>query len=443
MPIRVHIIHVGSMANKGTRALLKSDVYVLRSVIGSDVVISVSTTDICGVRRLNLPLAKVLPPVVDIPYERSDFFAKKFRIRRDSLTYKVIAAGFLLLMFVEAFLSVFSTVLEKIGLSGFYRKEVLKSLKEADIVISYSDENFKEAASYLPLNVYWVAAWWSMLFSRTWDVLCAKFFGKHVVMFPNSVGPFRTWFGRLMARSVLNMMDFILIREPISYNIVNALGVKPPKILTSDTTILLEGNSGEALFKGVPGPILGVSPGFYAQTLSKEDIKRYIICHARALDLAIEKFGFTVAFLPLYISGFPYDDLEVSKLIMEKMENKRHTFLYEAKSIECFKSALDHANLVVSSKMHPAVLAVSDGVPAICIAYDQKQVGFFQLLGLDECVLLIRDFSGEALFQKINNVWARREEIRKMLSEKVPLLRKNVLETVTLALTPLLEVKQR
>ncbi|MEM2506185.1 MAG: polysaccharide pyruvyl transferase family protein, partial [Nitrososphaeria archaeon] len=418
------------------------DVYVLRSVVGSDVVISVSTTDVRGVKSLNLPLARVLPPIIDIPYERSDFFAKKFGVHRNSFTYKVIAVGCLLLMFVQAFLSVFSATFEKAGLKGFYRRNTLKSLKEADIVVSYSDENFKEAATHLPLNIYWIAAWWSMLFSRTWDVLCAKFFGKRVIMFPNSVGPFRTWFGRSLARLVLNKMDFLLIREPISYEVVEALGVKSPKILTSDTTILLEGSDKDALFESFTSPILGVSPGFYAQALSRKEIDRYILSHAKALDLAIEKFGFIVAFLPHYVSGFSYDDLEVSRLIVERMENKDHTFIHEAKSVERFKSALDRVDLVISSKMHPAVLAVSGGVPSIYIAYDQKQTGFFRLLGLDECVLLIRDFTDEALLQKISSVWGRREEIRRMLMEKVPLLRKKVLEAATLALKPMAEANR-
>lgn len=77
---KVHIIHVGHMANKGTQGLLKSDVFILRNIL-ENVDISLSTTDIKGVKSLNLPLTAVLSPLVDIPYETADAYAKKMGIR--------------------------------------------------------------------------------------------------------------------------------------------------------------------------------------------------------------------------------------------------------------------------------------------------------------------------------------------------------------------------
>ena len=209
--LRVHIIHVGNMVNKGTQALLKSDVSILREILGEDIILSVSTTDVNGVKRLNLPLNAVLPPLVDIPYEKADFYAKRLGFTRADLSYKVFAAGSLILMFFQILLSAFSAFLEKLGLRGIYRAHVLECMKNADVVVSYSDENFKESASLLPLNVYWILTWWSMLLSRTWDILTSRFLGKRVVMFPNSVGPFRTWLGVLLAKMALNMCNFILL----------------------------------------------------------------------------------------------------------------------------------------------------------------------------------------------------------------------------------------
>jgi polysaccharide pyruvyl transferase WcaK-like protein len=237
-------------------------------------------------------------------------------------------------------------------------------------------------------------------------------------------------------------MEYVLVREPVSYEVVNSLGVKCGKILTADTTVLFKGNENNVAFESFQRPLLGVSPGFYAQSLSKNDIKRYVVGHAKALDLAVEKFGFYIIFLPHYVSGFSHDDLEVSKSIMKLMRNKDKTTIYEAPTVEDFKSALNSMDLVISSKMHPAVFAISGFVPTICIAYDQKQTGFFQLLGLDGCIILIKDFSAEKLFEKISEVWSRREEIRGLLEEKVPVLKENVEDAVTLALKPFITAKK-
>lgn len=435
---KVHIIHVGNMNNKGTQALIKSDVSILRNIVNGDVAFSVSTTDIEGLKRLNLSLDAVLPPMVDIPYERTDAYAKRFGFTRASTKYKVFAMGGLIFMFVQALMAAFSAVVVKLGLKGLYRVEVLENVKNSHIVVSYSDENFKETASFLPLNAYWAITWWSMLLTRTWDVLIAKFLGKRVVMFPNSVGPFRTRLGRLLAKLTLNRFDCILVREPISYKVVTLLGVGAPTILTCDTTLLLKGTD-EVNFTSLPHPLLGVSPGLYAHSLPKMEIHRYISEHAKALDAAIEKYGFSVVFLPHYVSNFRYDDLEVSRLILQRMRNKRRAKIVELSSVNPFKSILDRMDMVISSKMHPAVLAISGYVPTLCVAYDQKQSGFFQILDLTECVIPIQEFSYERLLLRIGRVWHRRNEIRAMLKKKVPLLQKDITEAITLSLKATLE----
>jgi len=431
---RVHVIHVGSMNNKGSQALLKSDIAVMKEIFCDDVHFSVSTTDVEGVRKLGLPLDAVLPPVVDIPYERADFFARKLGYERRSREYKVFALASLVFMVFQAALSVFSAVLVKVGLKGFYRSEVLEHVKRCDLVVSYSDENFKEGASFLPLNVYWILTWWTMLISKTWDVLMAKYYCKPVVMFPNSMGPFRTVIGQFLSRLALNSCNLILIREPVSYEIAKSLRVKTPKILTSDTTWLFESTI-SSTSKAVSGPRIGVSPGIYSYVFSEGGIQKQVISYAEALDEAIDEFEVSVVFLPHYVSGFRYDDLEISKMIMQKMRNKSRAAIVEVEKAEEFKSFLGEMDLVISSKMHPAVLALSGYVPTLCVAYDHKQTGLFESLDMIECVIPLSELSGRKLFSKICYVWNNRKKTEAVLKASVPSIRKNIMEAIRSALS--------
>lgn len=437
---KVHIIHVGNMANKGTQALLISDVSVIREIVGNDVSISVSTVDIEGVKRLNLPLDAITSPLLDIPYEKADFYARKYGFNRKSFKYKMLALASFFLMVIQLLLSAFSILLSKVGLKPLYKADAVKCMKECDLVISYSDENFKETASMLPLNIYWVLAWWSMLASRTWEIVAAKLLNKPVVMFPNSVGPFRTFIGRLFAKIALNSCHTILIREPISYGVVNSLGVKAQKILTSDTSILF-GALAKTNYIKPSTVMIGVSPGIYTFSLPREMIQNYILSHARALDEAIERYGFSVVFLPHYITGFTLDDFEVSKLIARNMKNREKTRIINARSVEEFKHWIAQMKIVVSSKMHPAVIAASVHVPFLFIAYDYKQTGFASSLGLDDCVLSIRDFSYDKLLAKIEYIWKNLDVIQKLLRKRVPDLQKNVKDSVAFALAPFIDVK--
>lgn len=427
---KIHIIHVSNMNNKGTQALFRSDVYTIHETIKNKVFVSVSTTDIEGVNRLALSLDKVLPPVVDVPYEKADQLANKYGFARESLRYKGFVLEMFFRMFVQILLSVFSVAFVKMGLKAFYREEVLNCLKKCDLVISHSDENFKETASLLPLNPYWVITMWSMLFSRTWDILIAKSLGKPVVMFPNSLGPFRTWIGRFLSRLSIGNCDYILIRDSISYGIVEKLGIGSPKILTFDTALLFKSNMHIEIFNGLSRPLVGVSPGIYSHTLSLREIENYIVAHAKALDTAIEEHGFSIVFLPHYISGFHQDDLEVSKRILDKMKHRKRARIINTWHAEDFKSYLDQMDMIISSKMHPAVFGATGYVPTLCIAYDHKQTSFFERLDLDYCTINIRMVSYERLSSKIDQVWSRREQIRETLKRQIPSWQKDVKEAM-------------
>ncbi|XHH09183.1 MAG: polysaccharide pyruvyl transferase family protein [Candidatus Bathyarchaeia archaeon] len=424
--LKVHFIHVGNMNNKGTQALFASDVSIIKEV-DSYADVSVSTTDIEGINKMKLPLSKVLPPMVDLPYDRADQTIKTLGIGRNGVFYKLLTVSLMVLMPIQTVLSLFSVICCKFGLKPLYRGDVLEKVRSSDVVISHSDESFKETASSLPLNPVWAVTWWSMLFSRTLEIMVARSFHKPVLLFPNSVGPFRTWLGRSMAKLALDSCDYLLIRDPISYSIVKKMGLNSTKILTYDTALLFNQKANIPLDVSLPSDhVIGISAGVYSNSMSKAEVKNYITAHAKALDLAIEKHGFTIAFLPHYISGFSGDDLEISKKIIEQMHHKEKTKLIVTQSVSEFKALLNRMSMVISSKMHPAILAVSAFVPVVSIVYDHKQTGFFQRLDMTQCTLDISQVSTERLADKIENTWSHQAQITTSLAEQIPKWQRNV-----------------
>jgi len=437
---KVHIIHVGNMANKGTQALLISDVSVIREFAKGDVDISVSTTDIEGVRRLGLPLSSVLPTTLDIPYEKADTYAQKYGFARAGPRYKILALANLLRMFGQAVASALSIGLVKSGLKPVYRGKNISRVKECDIIVSCSDENFKESASLLPLNMYWIPTWWSLLISRTWEILAARSLRKSVVIFPNSVGPFRTRIGRTLAKIALDNCAVVLVRECISYEVTKSLGVESSVILTHDTTLLLNSQHHSSPNKDHKG-LVGVAAGIYSHSLSENRIHQYISSYAGALDKAIEKHGFSVVFLPHYVRGFPYDDLHVCTLILSKMKRADKASIANVCTVEEFKSLISQMSLIISSKMHPSVLAASTFVPSICIAYDHKQTGFFITLGMNNCVIPLKEFSCEKLLEKIDYAWSERDNLTRLLQSRIPEMQEDIKKSIEKALTPFFQLK--
>jgi len=427
------------MSNKGTQALLICDIRMIREVLG-DPYISVSTTDVEGVRDLGLHLDAVLPSLVDIPYERMDRLAKAFHYGRNSLRYKILSFAMLFGMLFQIVLSIGSVVPTKLGLKSWYRNEVLDHMGKSDLVISHSDESFKETASQLPLNPFWAVTWWSMLVSRTCEMLVAKSFRKPMILFPNSIGPFRTLIGKQLARLSLDSCNCILIRDSVSYEIVKKLGVRARvvRILTYDTALLFRTDYAR---DNLPfsHPVVGVCPGFYSLSLSKLDAQRYVVDHAVALDDLVEKYGLSVVFLPHYVSGFENDDLEISRSIMSKMKHRDRIELITAETVDEFKFLLEQMDMIVSSKMHPAVLGVSGFVPVLCIAYDHKQTSFFERLGMKDCLVDIGQVSQKQLASKMDYVWNQRKRLKDDLRKKIPLWQKHVKKTISNAIVTYLD----
>jgi polysaccharide pyruvyl transferase WcaK-like protein len=420
----IHIIHVGSIRNKGTHALLKTEILELKRLY-KDVEISISTTDIASVQQQE-PFLEICPPLVDIPYERADLEARRLNFERESVTYKFFLLTFTFLMFLQPFFSILSCFLIKINLKPPYRYKTIKNFFESDFIISTADENFKEGSTYLPFNIQWKLTWWSMLFARMWDIIIAKrVLKKSIIVLPNSVGPFRTSLGLFMARIIFNNVDFLMIRDPYSFSLFKSLKMKTPTLLTSDIVILFKPGQ-NVVAQDFGNPVIGVSPGLYDASFSKDKQRDYIMAHSKSLDYMVEKYGVNVIFLPHGISGMKYDDLFFCRMIFQNMTHKDKAKIIVARTLDEFKTYIGLLDLLISSRMHPSVLACSDSVPSVVIAYDHKQTSFFERLGLGSCIINVNQVSFHNLLHKIELIWEKREEIRQHLNTTIPTLQENV-----------------
>ena len=433
---KIHIIHVGHMSNKGTQALLKSDDVALRDIVDGEVSLSVSTTDIDGVKRLNLPKNTIImPTLIDLPYIVADNLAKRLGISRKSVRYKILSLYALFLMFLETTLLALSAFLVRLRLPALYKRSVLNRMVRSDVIVSCSDENFKETASMLPLSIYWAISWWTMLFERMMEVSVASFLGKPIVMFPNSVGPFKTRLGLLMSKLALNNFDSIIVRDSVSFNLLKKLGVVPKMVLTSDAALLFSADS-KVPVKKFSSPSIGVSIGVYSQSLSEEDFQNFMTEIAAALDRIVDLYNLDVCFFPHFITGFENDDFEVSKTVLGMMKNHVRAHVFKIDSLDEFKLCLEQMELLISSKMHPMVLATSGYVPTVCIAYDHKQTGFLKDLGLEEYLIPLKHVNSDTIVSKVKKVIEERKEIVALLNDKIPVLQKEVKSAMREALRP-------
>jgi colanic acid/amylovoran biosynthesis protein len=435
----IHIIHVGNTINKGTYALLKSEILELKK-ISHNLEVSISTFDVEILKNLE-PSLKIYPPIIDIPYERADFQARKRTLGRNTFRYKFYALSYVILMFLQVLLSVVSSIFTKVGIRPIYRSNVLEQFKNCDLVVSTSDENFKEGSMYLPYNIYWKLACWSMLFCRMLDVVIAKkIFKKSVIVFPNSIGPFRTKIGRFLAKTALKNVDLLMLRESYSYSFFRNLKIEVPTIVTSDIALLLECCQTKPN-NTLPNPAIGVCPYFPDVVFPGDRRLQYILAHSKVLDYLIEKYGLNVIFLPHEIASLKHDDLALSNAILQNMIHKDKAMIVNVKQLDEFRNYLEQLDLLVSSRMHPTVLACSVKVPTVSIFYDHKQTGFFKDLGLSAYLININQLCSENLLCKVELSWKNREKIKEQLALRVPALQEKTRKEIKKAVSKFLQTE--
>jgi polysaccharide pyruvyl transferase WcaK-like protein len=75
------------------------------------------------------------------------------------------------------------------------------------------------------------------------------------------------------------------------------------------------------------------------------------------------------------------------------------------------KYLIGQTDLLVGGRMHACIAALSQGVPAVGIAYSQKFLGVFQTIGAGDLVADPRSMTAEQILDTIDNVLRRRGEV--------------------------------
>jgi polysaccharide pyruvyl transferase WcaK-like protein len=148
--------------------------------------------------------------------------------------------------------------------------------------------------------------------------------------------------------------------------------------------------------------------------------------HGQVLDWMIEKYDVEVLCLPLEITSLAEDDYFFCQEITKRMTHQDKVKIVNVRTLEAFKTYLATLDMLISSRMHPLVLAASEMIPTLVVAYDHKQTGFLHQLGLDYCAIDINEIYFEKMLQKAELVWNDKEKIRAHLQKVIPMLQNDV-----------------
>jgi len=216
--------------------------------------------------------------------------------------------------------------------------------------------------------------------------------------------------GRAFARDVLSLASAITVRDELSLLEVRRAGVDPALVeVTADPAVTAGTAADEWRERPLGRVVVFVTrpwlrwAGTWTPSASQL-YDTYVGWLASAADHAAEAWDATPVFLP----GQRYndDDLETAAEVVARMSaGGRARLVHEVTDDEQYRAALASADAVVSSRLHPVILACNGDVPVVGVAITEKVRAFFLALGISEqlispwaaCSKQVRDALDRAL----------------------------------------------
>jgi polysaccharide pyruvyl transferase WcaK-like protein len=235
-----------------------------------------------------------------------------------------------------------------------------------------------------------------------------------------------------MLKRLVEMMDFITVRDEDSLELLMDLGVKNRRILlAADAALNARSSPGERVDSIVRD--LGISP---AKEILAININRYLNTWASPPTQPLTR----EAFLGIYADALneamsridaqllfvctQHHDIDISEDLMKRISAPSRKALLDNRRYNPYevKGVLGRASLLLGMRLHAMILASSALCPIIGLAYQPKVDHYFRSLGLRDYSLSFGDFNASSLSKHLRRGWAERQALKEHVVKRVPAL---------------------
>jgi len=265
------------------------------------------------------------------------------------------------------------------------------------------------------------------------------FLGKPVVIYSSSIGPFITKPTRFLARFILNNVTFVMVREQISREYLQRLGVSNHVFLTADSAFVLRPAPIERVktileMEGITvndRPLIGLAVSqiihqwTFPEFNSARKYQKYVELMVSVADF-VTNMGATVLLISHNLGARGADDRIVAEKIYSKTKHKCKVKILTGEYIpQELKGVIGQCDMLVACKTHAMIAGTSMCIPTIGVAYSHKTHGIIgRMLGQERFVVDVRNYASlnallSVLFSKIESAWFNRNQIRKEMEERV------------------------
>ena len=276
--------------------------------------------------------------------------------------------------------------------------EVIKAIKEADIVVSGGGTLFQDITSKKSIWYY------------LGIIKLAQIYRKKVVVAFQGMGPIDTKYYRRMTRKILNkkIVKFIGLRDEQAIEYAKEIGIKEDKMFfSSDMIFMMNPPAGERVEKIVKDNVLNLQEGqkmvgFSVREWKDKDRTDSL---AEAADLIVERYNARIVFFPFHKPK----DAEISKIIMHKMKHEDMAVLMPNRYLPSeVLGAMGRMDVNIGVRLHSLIFSSISNVPTIGISYDPKVDGFLDMIN-SNAVCTYDDIDSKKIADEVGRLLQNRE----------------------------------
>jgi colanic acid/amylovoran biosynthesis protein len=316
---------------------------------------------------------------------------------------------------------------------------ILRHLQETDVVASIAGgDSFSD--------IYGLVR----LLYETLPQFLVLLMGKRLVLFPQTLGPFKSWISQRIARSILSGATFVCGRDTMGLESLGGLVDDPSNAkyqFCFDVGFLVEPvrpngiDLGNLVERRAETPLVGLnvsgllnSGGYSGSNMFGLKVD-YPAMVRRLVEYVISEKGARVLLVP-HVHGEPgssgdleSDERACSQLYEElKAKFPGKLFLVEGiRTTPEIKYVIGCCDLFIGSRMHACIAALSLEVPAIALSYSDKFKGVWQSINMQELVADPRQLDEREIIRIIGEAFEKREQLRQQLRQTIPNVKQQII----------------
>lgn len=315
----------------------------------------------------------------------------------------------------------------KISRSAAY--EISKT-KPIDAIIDISGYAYGDAWGVVPCKATWA-----------WLNYCRNY-NKPYIFLPQAWGPFEKADIAVWARKFCENADLIFSRDQESSKYLSSLCHQPLDNIhiAPDIAFRFQGapsNAGASVLRNLgyevgTRPLIGLVPNMrvHERTPGVGAANKYVQLLVETANYCIEKLGASVLLSPneIMVPGKTGQDDRFLCGIIQSLINKNE-FCFTIREYypsEIIKSILNHLDLLIASRFHSLVFALSAGIPVMALGWSHKYMELLRSFGLSDYVCPHNQLDKTAVINMLNTAWTERENNKNRIVDVFPDIQQDV-----------------